>query len=239
MLLALSAGLTAAAAASYAGYASMAPQSQLYGRTLRHGSDPEQMALTFDDGPNDPHTWHLLELLAKHGAKATFFLIGRYVRQRPEIVRALQQAGHAVGNHTYYHPNLIFLSPRRVRGELEDCRKALEDSIGSHQPLFRPPFGGRLPHVLGACRSFGLTPVMWSVTAFDWNAKSADSIVAHVSNQVRAHKKPRGEIILLHDGSHLGFGADRAHTIEATRRLLEKYAAEKKKFVSVQELVIG
>src|SRR6478609_2108031 len=73
--------LASAAAASYAGYATMAPSSQLYGRTLTHGSDPSQMALTFDDAPNDPHTLHLLDVLAKHNARATFFLIGKYVRQ--------------------------------------------------------------------------------------------------------------------------------------------------------------
>ena len=78
---------------SYAGYATMAPASQLYGRTLTHGSDPSQMALTFDDGPNDPHTLRLLDVLAKHNARATFFLIGKYVRQRPDIVRAIAGRG--------------------------------------------------------------------------------------------------------------------------------------------------
>src|SRR5215475_10631062 len=71
--------LMSAGAASYAGYATMAPQSQLYGRTLTHGSNPNQIALTFDDGPNDPHTLRLLDVLARYGAKATFFLIGKYV----------------------------------------------------------------------------------------------------------------------------------------------------------------
>ena len=229
-------GLAAAAAASYAGYASMAPQSQLYGRTLTHGRDPSQIALTFDDGPNDPHTLHLLDLLARHKAKATFFLIGKYVRQRPDIVRAIKDAGHALGNHTDNHPNLIFATPKRVRQELDSCRKALEDAIGQNQPLFRPPFGGRLPHVLATCRSMGLTPVMWSVTAYDWSAKSPDTIVGHVTRQVNTNKD-RAHIVLLHDGGHLAFGTDRSHTVEATRRLLEKYSAEGKNFVSIPELV--
>lgn len=237
MLLPLAAGLTAAAA-SVAGYAAMAPQSQIYGRTLRHGSDPSRMALTYDDGPNDPFTFHLLDLLARHGARATFFLIGRYVNRRSDIVRAIQQAGHAIGNHTYNHPNLIFASPARVRQELEDCEKALEDAIGKHDPLFRPPFGGRLPHVLRTCRSLGLTPVMWSVTGYDWSAKSPDVIVTHVANQLDRRRRPRGEIILLHDGSHLRAGIDRAYTVEATRRLLERHSGENKRFVSVSELVI-
>jgi peptidoglycan/xylan/chitin deacetylase (PgdA/CDA1 family) len=236
MFLALTAGLTAAAAATYAGYASMAPQSQLYGRTLTCGRDPQEMALTFDDGPNDPHTYHLLDLLDKHGAKATFFVIGKYVRRRPEIARAIQEAGHAIGNHTYNHPNLIFASPARVRRELEDCRIALEDAVGERQSLFRPPFGGRLPHVLRTCRALGLTPVMWSITAYDWNAQSPETIVNHVVRQIASRRNPKGEIILLHDGGHLAFGSNRAHTVEATRRLLEKYSAEGKKFVAIPEL---
>lgn len=236
MLLALTGLAATAAAASYAGYASMAPHSQLYGRTLTHGRDPRQMALTFDDGPNDPHTLRLLDVLAQHGAKATFFLIGKYVRQRPEIVRAIRQAGHAIGNHTYNHPLLIFASPSRVRQELEDCRKALEDAIGEHEPLFRPPFGGRLPHVLRVCRSLGLQPVMWSVTAYDWKADSPESIVGYVSRAVNS-RHDRGEIVLLHDGAHLAFGVDRGHTVEATRRLLEEYSSKGKAFVSIPDLL--
>jgi peptidoglycan-N-acetylglucosamine deacetylase len=236
MLGVLTSSLVAAAAASYAGYATMAPASQLYGRTLTHGGDPAQMALTFDDGPNDPHTLHLLDVLAKHQAKATFFLIGRYVLDRPEIARAIQAAGHAIGNHTYNHPNLIFVSAARLHQELEDCRKALEDAVGTPMPLFRPPFGGRRPNVLRTARSLGLEPVMWSVTGYDWNAESAEAIVKKVGAQVDSRSRKQGEIVLLHDGSHLGFGAERKYTVEATRVLLERYGAEGKRFVSVQEL---
>jgi peptidoglycan-N-acetylglucosamine deacetylase len=214
----------------------MSPTSQLYGRTLTHGSEPSQMALTFDDGPNDPYTQRLLDLLAQHRAKATFFLIGQYVRQRPEIVRAIHAAGHAIGNHTYNHPNLIFVSAARLRHELDDCRKALEDAIGAPAPLFRPPFGGRRPNVMRTARSLGLETVMWSVTGYDWSAKKADDIVGKVSRQVDSRRRSQSEIVLFHDGSHLGFGADRSRTVEATRVLLEKYSAAGKKFSSVTEL---
>lgn len=224
----------AAAAASYAGYATMAPTSQLYGRTVTHGSDPGQMALTFDDGPNDPHTMHLLDVLARHNAKATFFLIGRYVRQRPEIARAVLAAGHEIGNHTYSHPNLALVSGRRLRQELGDCRKALEDALGTKSTLFRPPFGGRRPSVLRTARGMGLSPIMWSVTGYDWSAKSADAIVAKVARQVESRSRPQAELVLLHDGGHMAFGADRGHTVEATRRLLERYAG--KEFVSISDL---
>src|SRR5215467_10214161 len=201
--------LASAAAASYAGYATMSPLSQLYGRTLTQGSDPNQMALTFDDGPNDPHTLRLLDVLAKYGAKATFFLIGKYVRQRPEIARAVQATGHAIGNHTWSHPNLIFVSAARLRQELEDCRKALEDAIGAPAPLFRPPFGGRRPNVLRTVRALGLEPVMWSVTGYDWSARSAEAIIEKVIAQADSRRHRQSEIVLLHDGSHVAFGVNR------------------------------
>jgi len=233
---ALSTLAASAAAAGYAGYATMAPTSQLYGRTLTHGSDPGQMALTFDDGPNHPYTQRLLDLLAQYRAKATFFLIGKYARMRPEIARAIHAAGHPIGNHTYNHPNLILVSAARLRQELDDCRKALEDAIGAPAPLFRPPFGGRRPNVMRTARSLGLETVMWSVTGYDWSAKPAEDIVGKVTRQVDSRRRRQSEIVLLHDGSHLGFGADRSRTLEATRILLEKYSALGKKFVSVQEL---
>jgi len=226
--------LVSAAAVGYAGYASMSPVTQLYGRTLTHGSDPNQMALTYDDGPNDPYTLRLLDVLAKHEARATFFLIGKYVRQRPEIARAIQAAGHEIGNHTYSHPNLIFLSAAKLRQELEDCRKALEDTLGETTSLFRPPFGGKRPNVLRTARAMGLEPIMWSVTAYDWNAKSAEAIIDKVTAQVDSRSMPQSEIILLHDGGHLAFGADRSHTVEATRQLLQRYA--NKRFVAISEL---
>ncbi len=119
---------------------------------------------------------------------------------------------------------------------MEDCRKELEDAVGAAAPLFRPPFGGRRPDVLKTVRSLGMTPVMWSVTSYDWSAKSPANIVRKVERKIESHKAPRGEIILLHDGGHRAFGTDRHYTVEATRTLLEKYSAQGKKFVAVTDL---
>lgn len=233
MLLALSA--LAAAAASYAGYATMAPESQLYGRTLTHGSDPGQMALTFDDGPNEPHTLHLLEMLAEYEARATFFVIGKYVRRRPEIVRTILSAGHAIGNHTESHPNLILVSAGRLHEELESCKKALEDASGESSRWFRPPFGGRRPNVLRTAQELGMESVMWSVSSYDWNATSSQQIVEKITRQVEGRSRRQSEIILLHDGGHVKFGTDRRSTLEATRKLLERYSRTKE-FVSIADL---
>jgi peptidoglycan-N-acetylglucosamine deacetylase len=225
--------LTAAAIASAAGYQAMAPTGQWYGRTFarsRHNS--KQIALTYDDGPNDPHTLHLLEVLAKRNVRATFFLIGRYIRQRPDIVRDLVRAGHVVGNHTFTHPLLIFKSSRQVETELMGCAQALEHAIGEHSNLFRPPFGGRRPEVLRITQKLGMRPVMWNVTGYDWNAPPAEQIERTVSSRIRG-----GDIVLLHDGGHREFGADRAQTVIATDRLLSRHKSEGYEFVTIPEMM--
>jgi peptidoglycan/xylan/chitin deacetylase (PgdA/CDA1 family) len=224
-------GAGLAAAAVSAGYQSMAPTGQWYGRTftgLPRGS--KQLALTYDDGPNDPHTLHLLEVLARHDVKATFFLIGRYVQQRPDIVRELVAAGHALGNHTLDHPLLIFKSEAEIRRQLEDCNRAITDAVGSPPKLFRPPFGGRRPAVFRIARSLGLEPIMWNVTGYDWDAPPADQIVRKVSRRITG-----GNVILLHDGGHLSMGADRSQTVLATERLIANYKSEGYQFRTITE----
>src|SRR3974377_645177 len=121
-------GVCAAAAAAAAVYQSMSPTGQGYGRTFTSGQrGTKRVALTYDDGPNDPHTLKLLEVLARHDVHATFFMIGRYVRERPHIAREVARAGHVIGNHTFTHPLLIFKSAAQTRTELLDGRAALAD----------------------------------------------------------------------------------------------------------------
>ncbi|MFZ0481102.1 MAG: polysaccharide deacetylase family protein [Terriglobales bacterium] len=228
-------GLAAAAgAAGAAGYQSMAPTGQWYGRTFATGArGSRQIALTYDDGPNDPHTLKLLDVLAKHGVHATFFMIGRYVRERPDIARAVAEAGHVIGNHTFTHPLLIFKSKEQTRTELTECRSALNDAIGEHSTLFRPPFGGRRPATLRIARDLGLTTVMWNVTGYDWNAPPASLIEAKVARQFHAG----GNVILLHDGGHRALGADRAQTVIATGNMIRRYKDEGLDFVCVTEMM--
>jgi peptidoglycan/xylan/chitin deacetylase (PgdA/CDA1 family) len=229
------AGVAVSAAALSAGYQSMAPTGQWYGRTftsLARGT--KQLALTYDDGPNDPHTLRLLEVLAKHNVRATFFLIGRYVQQRPEIVREVVKAGHVIGNHTFTHPLLTFKTAAEVRKELSDCRSAIQDAVGEHSNFFRPPFGGRRPTVLLIARELGLEPIMWNVTGYDWNAPPAVVIEKKVSSQIRG-----GDVILLHDGGHKQMGADRSQTILATDHLITRYKSEGYDFLTIQQMLEG
>ena len=211
----------------------MAPTGQWFGRTftgLARGS--KQLALTYDDGPNDPHTQRLLEVLSRHNVHATFFVIGRYAQQRPDIVRDLVKAGHVIGNHTFTHPLLTFKNERELRAQLENCDQALADAVEEHSNLFRPPFGGRRPAVLRIARQMNLEPIMWNVTGYDWNAPSVEHIERKVTTQVGG-----GDIILLHDGGHRDFGADRSFTITATDRLISRYKAEGYEFVTVPAMM--
>lgn len=211
----------------------MSPTGQWYGNTfigLPRGS--KKLALTFDDGPNDPHTPRLLEVLAKHGVRATFFMLGKFVQQRPDIAREVANAGHVIGNHTFSHPNLIFKSHSQAAVELRNCERILADTVGDHSRLFRPPFGGRRPASLRVARSLGLQPVMWNVTGRDWNAPSAEYIEKKVANQIRG-----GDVILLHDGGHQRLGVDRSLTVAATDRLLARYREAGFEFVTILQMM--
>jgi peptidoglycan/xylan/chitin deacetylase (PgdA/CDA1 family) len=228
-------GVSVVAAAGTAAYQAMAPWAQGFGHTLVSGLPGlKQIALTYDDGPNDPHTLRLLDVLARHDVQATFFLIGRYVRQRPDIVRDLVKAGHVLGNHTFTHPNLILTGAAETRTQLEECQRAVQETTGEAPKLFRPPFGARRPATLQVARNLGLEPVMWNVTSWDWKALPAEKIVQKCVRQMRG-----GDVILMHDGSHIAMGADRSQTVIASERLIAQHKREGFEFVTVTELGIN
>jgi len=228
----IGAGAVVAAAGATA-YHAMAPWAQGFGATFVGGpAGPKQIALTYDDGPNDPHTLKLLDVLAKDDVHATFFLIGRYVERRPDMARDVLKAGHAIGNHTFTHPSLALTGAVQTRIQLEECQRAVQDATGESPRLFRPPFGARRPHTLRIARSLGLEPVMWNVTSWDWKMPPAAKIVETCNRHIGG-----GAVVLMHDGSHLGFGADRWQTVVATHLLIETWRSKGYEFVTIPEMV--
>jgi peptidoglycan/xylan/chitin deacetylase (PgdA/CDA1 family) len=215
-------------------YASRWPTSQMFGRTLVAGNDPDEVALTFDDGPNDSATPELLDVLARHGVRATFFAMGDFARMRPELVRRVVAEGHLLGNHTMTHPTLSLESGVKVWAELAECNAVLEDITGEAVRYFRPPFGARRPMVLRVARELGLTPVMWNVTGYDWDPIGVDGILANLERGIARNRgRGRGANVLLHDGGHRAMGTVRKDTVAAVERLLEAHAGTATRFVTV------
>jgi peptidoglycan/xylan/chitin deacetylase (PgdA/CDA1 family) len=228
------AGAAAALAAGGYAYAAMWPTSQIFGKAIVGGPDSREFALTYDDGPNDPYTQQLLDVLARHDVRATFFLIGRFVRQRPEIARAIHAAGHLVGNHTMTHPVLLFQSPKRAREELVSCNAAIEDALGEPVRYFRPPHGARRPDVLRTARELGLTPVLWNAMGYDWKPTTPEAVLANLNKGILRNRRCGvGSNLLLHDGGQAGMGQDRSHSVAATAELLRCTDQQAIRFVTV------
>jgi peptidoglycan-N-acetylglucosamine deacetylase len=227
----ISAGLSAVglAAGGFA-YAAMWPASQLFGQTLIAPrivpGSPGELALTFDDGPNPAWTPQLLEVLARHDVRATFFLVGRYAQAEPELVRRIASAGHLIGNHSWSHPNLALSSTRRIREELTRTSETLQGITGKPVRWFRPPFGGRRPAALQIARSLGMTPVTWNAIATDWSEPSQDRIAQRLMDKIeRNQRRGWATNIVLHDGGHLELGANRGPSVGAAGQIIARYKA--------------
>jgi peptidoglycan/xylan/chitin deacetylase (PgdA/CDA1 family) len=227
----------AAAAAGVTGlwFRSQWCTSQIWGKTLVAGHNGRELALTFDDGPSDRYTQEVLELLAYRRVQATFFFMGKYVRDLPWLVRMAAEAGHTIGNHSMTHRNLAYLTSKAITAEIRDCTALLEDAIGTKVRFFRPPYGGRRPAVLRAAREQGLEVVLWNSMGYDWRAgRSPKQIMKAVERGIRSNRKAgRGSNILLHDGGPSAQGADRGRTVAALTSLLERGTVAGYQFVPI------
>jgi peptidoglycan-N-acetylglucosamine deacetylase len=179
------------------------------------------VALTFDDGPHPTWTPRVLATLARHGAKATFFVVARKAEEHPDVLRAILDGGHAVGLHSYAHDRLFALRrERRVRDDLERGIQALERLTGSRPVLFRPPSGHTNPVIGRVVDGLDLTVVGWSVSGHDGIASAhAADVVARVRRDLRD-----GAIVLLHDSPEKGDREPAA--VKALPAILDAIAAE-------------
>jgi peptidoglycan/xylan/chitin deacetylase (PgdA/CDA1 family) len=175
------------------------------------------VAFTFDDGPDPETTPRVLDLLARHGAHATFFVVGCRAAEHPELVRRIVAEGHALGSHTYEHSHVFhFRSARRMREDIQRGIAAIAHATGSEPTLFRPPQGLRTPLLRDALARLPLVCVTWTGRGLDTLGRPASRIVARLEPEVRP-----GAILTLHDGHGFGGRNDRRPTVDALGRLLE------------------
>ncbi|NMM47885.1 polysaccharide deacetylase family protein [Marinigracilibium pacificum] len=172
------------------------------------GLNENRVAITFDDGP-DTNTQHVLDVLDKYNAKATFFLIGSKIEKNADVVQEIITRGHAVGNHSYSHSNLFPLkNPVQIEEEIIKTNKLIKKISGVETSIFRPPFGVTNPMVAKGIKRAGMTSIGWNVRSYD----TVEDDVEKVSNRVINKINP-GSIILLHD--------DREHTPQILERILQ------------------
>ncbi|WP_405145953.1 polysaccharide deacetylase family protein [Sphaerisporangium sp. NBC_01403] len=151
------------------------------------------VGLTYDDGPNPSNTNNLLNTLKSNGLRATFFNIGQNAQNNQALVRAQQDAGMWIGNHSYTHPHLTQMSSSQIQSELQRTQQAIQQATGTAPKLFRPPYGETNGTLKSVEQQLGLTEIIWDVDSQDWNGASTAQIVQ------AAGRLQNGQVILMHD----------------------------------------
>ena len=196
-------------------------------RTLELDEDHPYVAITFDDGPSEPYTSQCLDILAEHGARATFFNLGENVEQYPELAKRVVEEGHELANHTMAHNQLTSVPDATVRDEIERSARVIAGATGVATTHLRPPYGDFTERSWLASGGAITASVRWSGDSQDWRLPGADAIVENALINVRP-----GSILLLHDG-----GGDRSQDVEALPKLIERLQGDGYELVTVSELL--
>jgi peptidoglycan-N-acetylglucosamine deacetylase len=169
--------------------------------------------LSFDDGPHPDYTPRLLDLLAAHDARASFFLLGEEVERHPDIVERIVAEGHLLGNHSWNHPNFTRIDWREQLAQIEATDRVLERFDGRSEHVFRPPSGHFTPSLVArfALRKRGIA--YWSYDSLDYQHRPTEALVG----TLRADPPRAGDVVLMHDDNHA--------TLQALERLLPEWRA--------------
>ncbi|MGT2958034.1 deacetylase [Streptococcus bovimastitidis] len=181
----------------------------------------KMVALTFDDGPNPETTPRVLELLAKYGAKATFFMLGSKVVANQELVKKVHDNGNEIGNHSWDHPNLTKLAPEQIQNQVQSTNDAIAKACGQKPLYLRPPYGATNEVVKKAA---AMNQMLWTVDTRDWDNHNTQAMMANIKNQLQP-----GGVILMHDIHKT--------TVDALPTILEYLKKEGYKCVTVSQLM--
>jgi peptidoglycan-N-acetylglucosamine deacetylase len=201
------------------------------GLTSRVETSSKTVALTFDDGPNPVGTQPMLDVLAAKQVRATFFLTGRELEEHPELGRAIAAAGHEIGNHSYSHERMVFVTPGYVADEVERTDAEIRKTGYPGEITFRPPNGKKLVALPCYLSAHNRRTITWDIepNSYPEVDRSAPAIAGHVIDRVRP-----GSIILLH-----GMYAGRERTREAIGPLIDQLRQRGYRFVPVSDLPNG
>ena len=203
-----------------------------FGRNIvRINTDQRIVALTYDDGPNPPYTDQLLDVLAKHNVKATFFLIGNRIEKHPGTVNRIIAEEHQIGNHSYSHPLLGLLPPTYVQRQIERTDDLLRQVGVIGEIVFRAPVLTRFLPVAWVLAKADRTHISCNVWSWDWTTQNPDKITETV-----LQKTEPGSIIVLHDGKAESKEADRSGMIEATDRIISALKRDGYRFVRLSDV---
>ncbi len=161
-------------------------------------TDKPQVALSFDAAWGNEDTAQIMDILAKHNVKVTFFMTGGWVESFPEDVKYIASQGHDLGNHSENHKNMSQLSDEEIRSELQKVHDKVKTLTGQDMTLFRPPYGDYDDQVVTVSRDMGYYPVQWDVDSLDWKDYGTESIIKTVLNH---RHLGNGSIILMHNGA--------------------------------------
>jgi peptidoglycan/xylan/chitin deacetylase (PgdA/CDA1 family) len=216
----------------FGAYAARTPSSQVFGDIVTHGSGTDRVvALTFDDGPNEPYTGQILDVLKDEGVHATFFVIGMNAERQPETVRRIVREGNDLGNHSYAHRKRDTLLDLHYN-DAAKTNAILAQITGIVPRLYRAPNGFHTPWSMRAVGSRGLRVIGWDVESNDWDEPGTDTIVRRTMQRVHP-----GAIILLHDGDNTRQKTDRGQQVAATRMLIDTLKGQGYRFVTVSEML--
>jgi peptidoglycan/xylan/chitin deacetylase (PgdA/CDA1 family) len=185
----------------------------------------KQIAITFDDGPNEQYTPQILEILKDHQISATFFCIGKRIKDNELLFRRLHEQGHIVGNHSYSHtPFFDFMPSAKLQEDLQQVDIAVKNVIGLQPKLFRPPYGITTPAMKKAIKNRGYIAIGWNIRSFDTIAKSEEKLL----NKLVRLLKP-GSVVLLHDTQKI--------TLSVLPRFIQAARNEGYEFVRLDKLL--
>jgi peptidoglycan/xylan/chitin deacetylase (PgdA/CDA1 family) len=197
-------------------------------------SNQKVVALTFDDGPSPIWTPQILDALKAGKVKATFFMLGKHVREYPEIARRVADEGHEIGNHTYDHNVLIYYKPEELNRQIKDTEKVILSVTGKKTKYFRPPKAWITEKEEKQLDTLGYETVLWSLNSKDWVTFDDRYIINYILHHVQS-----GDIILFHDsgGVFRPEGGDRKETVKTIPNLIQRLRERGYRFVTISELL--